>query len=258
MQGVWVGQSSLLSWPGFLNPKLYPGKPSASPTLAPLGLGSCGLQAQDHCLHFTPPQPQAYCHTLPPNPRPGAQKQGLLSIAAPSIYYCLRRPPLVLSEVPFMDMSLLGGVRLGPSSAKPFWDQSLALLGTRKSIVDLLPASATLSWVLGWTLPVCKAVPAPYRIECCGLARLLTPCAIFLPGGSYRIPAMGKQPSPLSPCSTGGRTAQATWQGCCGYPMVPVPHPWPCPSLCSCFCMWMLHVWSGAWMLDCPTACPFW
>lgn len=89
-----------------------------------------------------------------------AQKQGLLSIAAPLIYYCLRRPPLVLREVPFMDMSLLGGVRLGPSSAKPFWDQSLALLGTRKS-VDLLPARATLSWVLGWTLPVGKAVLAP-------------------------------------------------------------------------------------------------
>lgn len=57
----------------------------------------------------------------------------------------------MLREVPFMDVSLLGGVRLGPNSAKPFWDQGLALLGTRKS-VDPLPARVVLSWVLGWTL----------------------------------------------------------------------------------------------------------
>lgn len=50
--------------------------------------------------------------------------------------------------------------------------------------------------------------------------------------------------------------APASPQGCCGCPVVLVPHPSPCPSLCSC--MWMLHVRSGAWMLHCPTACPFW
>lgn len=87
----------------------------------------------------------------------------------------------MLRKVPFMDMSLIGGVRLVPNSAKPFWDQGLALLGTRKS-VDPPPARAALSWVSGQALPVGKVVPTLYRIECCRLARLHTSCAIFLPG----------------------------------------------------------------------------
>lgn len=36
----------------------------------------------------------------------------------------------MLREVPFMEVSLLGGARLGSNSAKPFWDRGLALLGT--------------------------------------------------------------------------------------------------------------------------------
>lgn len=66
----------------------------------------------------------------------------------------------MLREVPFMDMSLLGGVGLGPNSAKPFWDQDLALLETRKCR-DPLPTRAVLSWVSGWALPVGKAL-VPY------------------------------------------------------------------------------------------------
>lgn len=166
----------------------------------------------------------------------------------------------MLREVHFMDMSLLGGVRLGPNSAKPFWDQGLTLLGTRMS-VDPLPARAALFWILGLALPEGKAMPTPYRMECCRLAKLYTPCTIFLPGQSDRILAMGKQPSTLSPCPSGGRKAQGpSTQGVLWVSMVPVSHPspGPCPSLCSCSCMWMLHVWSGAWMLHCPTACPFW
>lgn len=166
----------------------------------------------------------------------------------------------MLREVPFMDMSLLGGVGLGPNSAKLFWDQGLAPLGTRRC-VDRLPARAVLSWVSGQALPVGRAVPTLYRVECCRLARLHhIPRAIFPSGQSDRVPAMGKQPSLLSSCSSGDRRAraQASWQGCCGCPEVPVSHFWLCPSLCSCSCMWMLHVWSGAWMLHCPIACPFW
>lgn len=64
----------------------------------------------------------------------------------------------MLREVPFMDMSLLGGVRLGPNSAKPFWDEGLALLGTKK-FVGPFPARAALSWVSGQALAVGKAVP---------------------------------------------------------------------------------------------------
>lgn len=149
-------------------------------------------------------------------------------------------------------MPLLGGVRLSPNSAKPFWDQGLGLLGTRKS-VDPLPARAALSWVFGW------AVPTPYRIHCYRLAKLHISCAIFLPGQSDRIPAMGKQPSLLSPHSSGGRRtgAQASWQGCCGCPLIPVPHPrpGPCPSL-------FLHVDAAClvWGLDAalPHCLPFW
>lgn len=54
----------------------------------------------------------------------------------------------MLREVPFMDMSLLGGVGLGPNSVKPSWDPGLALLGTGRC-VDPLPTRAVLSWTLG-------------------------------------------------------------------------------------------------------------
>lgn len=74
-----------------------------------------------------------------------------------------------------------------------------------------------------------KAVPTLYQNECRRLARLHTPCAIFLPGQSNRVPATGKQPSPLSPCSSGGRRAQS--------PSILAGELWmfhgpsPCPSL---------------------------
>lgn len=186
-----------LPCPGLVFPALSPTRKSpASPTPDPLGLGHC------------PPQPQACSRTLPLFPYLGAQRQGLLSIAAPSVYYCLRRPLLVLREVPFMDISLLGGVGLGPNSVKPFWDQGLALLGTRRC-VDPLPARPVLSWVWGQALPVGMAAPAPCRIECCRLARLHTPSALFPSDQSDRVPAVGKQPSPLSPGSRGDRRTQS-------------------------------------------------
>lgn len=70
----------------------------------------------------------------------------------------------MLREVPSIGMSLLGGMRLGPNSAKPFWGRGLALLGTGKC-VDPLSASAVLLRV--WSPSLGKAVPTLYRIKCC-------------------------------------------------------------------------------------------
>lgn len=50
----------------------------------------------------------------------------------------------MLTEVPFMEKSLLGG--LGPNFTKPFWGQGLNLLGTG-TCIGPLHASAALSWV---------------------------------------------------------------------------------------------------------------
>lgn len=229
-----------LSWPGLPSPKPYPRKSPALPTPEPLGLTG-----------HRPPQP--YTCTFPLSPYLGAQRQGLLSIAAPSVHYCLRRPLLVLREVPFTDMSLLGGVGLSPNSVKPFWDQGLALLGTRRC-VDPLPARPALSQVWGQALPVGMTAPTPYRIECCRLVRLYTPCAIFLLTRVVGFQPWGSSPALclLALVETEEPRVQASWWGCCGHPLVPVSHFWLCPSLCSCSCMWMLHVWSGAWMLHCP------
>lgn len=114
----------------------------------------------------------------------------------------------MLREVPFTDRSLLGGVGLGPNSVKPFWDQGLALLDTRRCI-DPLPARPVLSWVWVQASPVGRAAPTLYRTECCRLARLHTPCAVFPSDQSDRVPAMGKQPSPLSPGFGGDRRTQS-------------------------------------------------
>lgn len=134
----------------------------------------------------TPSAGPGPCPPLQPPPAPGllsylhlslpaqGQRRGLLSPAAPSLYCCLRRPLLVLREVPFVDVSLLGRVGLGPNSPKLFWDQGLAPLGTRRC-VDRLPARAALSRVSGRALPAGRAVPTPCGVACCSLAVSLVP-----------------------------------------------------------------------------------
>lgn len=54
----------------------------------------------------------------------------------------------MLTEVLFMEKSLLGVAGLGPNSTKPFWGQGLNLLGTG-TCVGPLHASAALSWAWG-------------------------------------------------------------------------------------------------------------
>jgi hypothetical protein len=71
----------------------------------------------------------------------------------------------VLREVPLIGMSLLGGVDLGPNSAKPFWGRGLALLGTGKCI-NPLPASAVLSWVWGSSSEQDCANPVQNQLLC--------------------------------------------------------------------------------------------
>ena len=99
-----------------------PRKSPASPTPALLGPSSCGCR----------PRAIALCQPLPsPRPalvphlsllRPRAQRRGLLCRAAPSVYYCLRRPLLVLRESPSLEWGLvptllsLSGIRI-----QPFW-----------------------------------------------------------------------------------------------------------------------------------------
>lgn len=136
----------------------------------------------------------------------------------------------MLREVPFMDASLLGGVGHGPTSAKLFWDQGLAPLGTRR-YVDRLPARAALSRVSGRALPVGRAVPTLCGVECCRLAVSLVPS--FLLARVLGFQPRGGSPGLLSSCSSGDRRARGPsipagvlWvSGGPGAPLLALPRP---------------------------------
>lgn len=110
-----------LSWPGLPSPKPAPRKSPASPTPALVGPGSvaAGPGPSPSANPCPAPGLLSYLTSLP---HPRAQRQGLLCRAAPSVYYCLRRPLLVLRESPSLEWGLvptllsLSGIRI-----QPFW-----------------------------------------------------------------------------------------------------------------------------------------